>query len=228
MPRIDKTKPSAKRKPTRSDPAGVRFPIIWRRLDHEYPKAKCALTYSAPHEMLFSTILSAQCTDAMVNKVTSSLFPKYPTLKHFAEADRAELEKDIRPTGFFRMKSKHIQESARKIIDEFDGEVPGTMEELVTLPGVARKTANIVLGNSFDRVEGIAVDTHVKRLARLLGFTKNSDPDKIERDLMSLVPKRKWFKLTYLLIEHGRKVCKAPTPRCEECVLSDICPSSRV
>lgn len=178
--------------------------------------------------MLFSTILSAQCTDAMVNKVTAELFKKYKSLHDYVNADPEELQKDIKPTGFFRQKTKSLQGAARKIIDEFGGEVPRTMAELIQLPGVARKTANIVLGNSFNRVEGIAVDTHVRRLSQRLGLTTNHDPDKIEQDLMAITPKSKWFHLTYLFIEHGRKVCKAPTPKCEECVLSDICPSSRV
>lgn len=210
------------------DPPERRFPVIHRRLEKEYPDAKCALHFSNPHEMLFATILSAQCTDVMVNRVTADLFLKYPTLVDYAKADREELEREVRPTGFFRMKSKHIQESAQKILDDFSGQVPDTMEGLVELPGVARKTANIVLGNSFGKVEGVAVDTHVKRLSKRLGLTSNEDPDKIERDLMELAPKSKWFKLTYLLIEHGRKVCKAPVPRCEDCVVNDICPSSRV
>jgi endonuclease-3 len=177
--------------------------------------------------MLFATILSAQCTDVMVNRVTANLFKKYRKVKDYAAADPAELEKDILSTGFFRQKTKSIQGSARKILREFGGRVPDTMEELMSLPGVARKTANIVMGNAFGKVEGIAVDTHVRRLSQRLGLTENEDPDKIERDLTSLIPKSKWFKLSYLLIDHGRKVCKAPTPRCEECVLSDICPSSR-
>jgi endonuclease III len=178
--------------------------------------------------MLFATILSAQCTDVMVNKVTESLFRKYRTLEDYAGADPQELEQDIRPTGFFRQKTRSIQTTARQILEEFGGEVPGTMKELTQLRGVARKTANIVLGNSFGRVEGLAVDTHVRRLSQRLGLTQNHDPDKIEQDLMTLFPKRNWFRLTYLFIEHGRAICKAPVPRCEECVLNDICPSSRV
>ncbi|MGH2811189.1 MAG: endonuclease III [Actinomycetota bacterium] len=213
---------------TRRDPAARRFPVIYRRLDREYPGAKCALNFSKPHEMLISTILSAQCTDVMVNRVTADLFKKYRTVREFAEADPDVFQQDIKPTGFFRQKTKSIQGAARKILVEYGGEVPGTMEELLTLPGVARKTANIVLGNAFGRVDGLAVDTHVRRLSQRLGLTQNHDPDKIERDLMQIAPRSKWFRLTYLFIEHGRAVCKAPTPRCEECVLSDICPSSRV
>jgi endonuclease-3 len=213
---------------TRSDPPEGRFPEIYRRLKKEYPDAKCALNFSNPHEMLFATILSAQCTDAMVNKVTADLFQKYPTIKDYAEADQEEVEADIKPTGFFRQKTKSLQGSARKILEEYGGEVPDTMEELLTLPGVARKTANIVLGNAFGKSVGIAVDTHVRRVSQRLGLTANHDPDKIEQDLMRLVPKKNWFPITYLFIDHGRAVCKAPVPRCEDCVLSDICPSSRV
>lgn len=211
-----------------SDPAGRRFPIVYRRLKREYPNAKCALNFSNPHEMLFATILSAQCTDAMVNKVTERLFAKYPTLEDYATADPEELQQEIRATGFFRQKAKNLQATARKLLDEFGGEVPQTMEELTTLPGAARKTANIVLGNSFGKVAGIAVDTHVRRLSQRLGLTSNEDPVKIEKDLMDLVPKDRWFELSYLFIEHGRAVCRAPVPRCGECVLADICPSARV
>lgn len=224
-----RTKPvTAKVIASRSAPASERYPKIIKKLQAEYPDAKCALNFSNPHEMLFATILSAQCTDAMVNKVTERLFVKYPTLKDYAEADIAELEMDIKSTGFFRQKSKNLQASARKLIEEFGGQVPATMEELTTLPGAARKTANIVLGNAFGKVVGIAVDTHVRRLSQRLAFTANEDPEKIEQDLMALAPKRQWFKLSYLLIEHGRAVCKAPTPRCEDCVLTALCPSSLV
>lgn len=213
---------------TRTDRADTRFPEIWRRLTREYPDAKCALNFSNAHEMLFATILSAQCTDVMVNKVTTNLFQKYPTLEDCAKADPAEFEQDIRPTGFFRQKTKSIISTAQQLLDEFGGRVPDKMEDLIKLRGVARKTGNIVLGNAYGKVEGIAVDTHVKRLAKRLALTAQADPDKVERDLMALVPKSKWFHLTYLLIEHGRAICKAPVPKCEDCVLSDICPSSRV
>ncbi len=212
----------------RQSPASERFPEVYKRLNRQFPDAKCALNFSNPHEMLFATILSAQCTDAMVNKVTADLFVKYRTLEDYGNADPLELQKDIKSTGFFRQKTKSLQETARKLIDEFDGRVPDTMEELVTLPGAARKTANIVLGNAYGKVEGIAVDTHVRRISQRLGLTENEDPVKIERDLMELVPKRRWFKLSYLFIEHGRATCKAPVPKCHECVLSDICPSSLV
>jgi endonuclease III len=229
--RADQGAPPARgprRRIARTDPAERRFPVIWRRLNREYPDAKCALNFSNPHEMLFATMLSAQCTDAMVNKVTEKLFVKYPTLEDYASADRGELEQEVKPTGFFRMKAKHVQETAQRLLEDFGGKVPETLALLTTLPGVARKTANVVLGNAFGKVEGIAVDTHVRRLARRLGLTTHDEPEKIEQDLMRLVPKPKWMHLTYLFIEHGRKVCKAPTPRCEDCVLSDLCPSSRV
>lgn len=202
--------------------------MIYRRLSRAYPHARCALNFTNPHEMLFATILSAQCTDAMVNKVTDKLFKKYPRLEDYAGASFLELQQDIRATGFFRQKARNLQAAARKILDHYGGEVPATMEELMTLPGAARKTANIVLGNAFGKVAGIAVDTHVRRLSQRLGLTVHHDPVKIEQDLMNLVPRSRWFNLSYLFIEHGRAVCKAPTPRCEDCVLHDICPSSRV
>ena len=223
-----KSKTASRTRLGRKDPAEKRFPVIYRRLKKEYPEVKCALNYGNPHEMLFATILSAQCTDNMVNKVTANLFRKYRTLEDYASADPLELQADIKSTGFFRQKTKSLQTTARKLLDEFGGKVPSTMQELVTLPGAARKTANIVLGNAFGKVEGIAVDTHVRRLSQRLGFTEQQDPDRIEQGLMSLVPKAKWFELTYLFIEHGRRVCKAPTPRCHECVVNDLCPSSRV
>ncbi|MCW3045324.1 MAG: nth [Actinobacteria bacterium] len=202
--------------------------MIYRRLDKEYPEARTALNFSTPYEMLFATIMSAQSTDATVNKVTARLFSKYRTLEDYAKADPQEFEADIKSTGFFRMKTKAIQGAARRLLDAYDGKLPDTMAEILTLPGVARKTANVVLGNVYGVVEGIAVDTHVGRLARRLGLTKETDPVKVERDLMRLIPRSKWMRVTYLFIEHGRKVCKAPVPRCEECVLNEICPSSRV
>lgn len=220
--------PARPPRPKRSDPAERRFPIIYRRLNRAYPDAKCALNFSNPHEMLFATILSAQCTDATVNKVTEKLFRKYPTLEDYAAADPVELQLDVKPTGFFRQKAKNLQATARKLLEDYDGQVPRTMEELTALPGAARKTANIVLGNAFGKVVGIAVDTHVRRVSQRLGLTANGDPIKIEQDLMDLVPRSKWFRLSYLFIEHGRAVCKAPVPKCADCVLSDLCPSSRV
>ena len=229
QPHSDST-PAPKRRTriSRDDPPERRFPVIYRRLEKEYPDARTALNFSTPYEMLFATIMSAQSTDVTVNKVTAKLFSKYRTLEDYANADPEELQADIKQTGFFRMKTKSIQGAARRLLDVYDGKLPDTMAEILTLPGVARKTANVVLGNVYGVVEGIAVDTHVGRLARRLGLTKETDPVKVERDLMRLIPRSKWMQVTYLFIEHGRKVCKAPVPRCEECVLNDICPSSRV
>jgi len=217
----------AARKLTRRSPAKSRAPEVIDKLTREYPDAKVALRFSSPLEMLVATILSAQCTDERVNRVTETLFEKYRTPQDYLRVPEPELAADIKPTGFFNQKTRSIRGACQRIVDEYGGKVPATMEQLVTLPGVARKTANIVLGNAFDKVEGIAVDTHVRRLAARLGFTEQKDPDKIERDLMVLIPEKRWFSFTYVLIEHGRAVCKAPTPRCEECVVSDLCPSSR-
>ena len=222
------TAPKRRQRISRNDPPERRFPVLYRRLEKEYPEARTALNFSTPYEMLFATIMSAQSTDVTVNKVTAKLFSKYRTLEDYANADPEELQADIKQTGFFRMKTKSIQGAARRLLDVYDGRLPDTMAEILTLPGVARKTANVVLGNVYGVVEGIAVDTHVGRLARRLGLTKETDPVKVERDLMRLIPRSKWMQVTYLFIEHGRKVCRAPVPRCEECVLSDICPSSRV
>jgi endonuclease-3 len=205
---------------------------IIARLREEYPNAGMVLDYGSDWELLVAVILSAQCTDKMVNQVTAKLFQKYHTIEDYASADPAEFEIDIRPTGFFRNKTKHIIGSAQKVLSDFRGEVPATMAELLTLPGVARKTANIILGNahpqaySADPDAGIAVDTHVTRLSRRLGLAEAADPDKIERELMAIVPRADWFQLTYLLIEHGRAVCTAKRPRCGECDLQDICPSA--
>ena len=213
---------------TRTSPAAERAPVIIKRLRKAYPDATVALRASNPLEMLVATILSAQCTDERVNKVTETLFQKYRSPQDYLDVPEEELANDIRSTGFFNQKTRSIRGACRVIVDEFGGEVPGTMEELVTLPGVARKTANIVLGNSFETVVGIAVDTHVRRVSQRLGFTEHEDPDKIEQDLMQLIPKRQWFPFTYVLIDHGRAVCVARTPRCAECPVSDLCPSSLV
>lgn len=218
-PWLDRETPEEKRK---------RAALIYRRLDRTYPDAKCALNFSTPLEMVISTVLSAQSTDAMVNKITPALFAKYPTPEAYVASPPGELEHDIHSAGFFNQKAKSIRGLSRVVLEEFGGQVPDSMEGLLRLPGVARKTANIVLGNAFGKVEGIAVDTHVHRLARRLGFSDESDTDKVERDLMALFPKKKWFRLTYLLIEHGRAVCQAKVPRCEECVVNDLCPASRV
>jgi endonuclease-3 len=202
------------------------------RLRGEYPQAGIVLDFGSDWELLVAVILSAQCTDKVVNQVTAKLFRKYRSLEDYAAADVAEFENDVRPTGFFRNKTKHIIASAQKILADFEGQVPATMAELLTLPGVARKTANIVLGNAHpeayasDPEAGIAVDTHVNRLSRRLGLAASTDSDRIERELMEIVPRAHWFRLTYLLIEHGRAVCTARRPRCGACILNDICPSA--
>jgi endonuclease III len=208
--------------------------VIIGRLKQTYPDAQVALEFSNPLEMLVATILSAQCTDERVNQVTRTLFKKYRTPEDYLRVPESELAADIRPTGYFNQKTKAIRGASQKLIEDFGGEVPKSMVELDTLPGVARKTANIVQGNSYpdlhktDPEAGIAVDTHVRRVSQRLGFTANRDPDKVERDLMPLIPREDWFSFTYVLIEHGRQVCKAPTPRCEVCPVNDLCPSSRV
>jgi endonuclease-3 len=194
-------------------------------LTKEYPKAKIALEFANPLQILVATILSAQCTDKRVNIVTKDLFKKYKSAKDFAKARQSILEKEIRSTGFYRNKAKNIIESAKKIIADFGGKVPKIMEELITLPGVARKTANIVLYSGYGIIEGIAVDTHVRRLSQRLGLSKNDDPDKIERDLMKIVPKNDWGALSFWLIEHGRRICDAKNPKCDECILKTLCPS---
>ncbi len=204
----------------------VKTAEVIRRLEAEYPDARIALNYSNPLELLVATILSAQCTDEMVNRVTSTLFPRYPTTDDYAAANLERFEQEIRPTGFYRNKAKNIINTAKTIIANFGGSVPQTMAELITLPGVARKTANIVLYNAYGVIEGIAVDTHVKRVSRRLGLTQNTDPDKIEKDLMKKVPRAKWGSFPYLLIEHGRAVCTARKSKYEICILNDICPSA--
>ncbi|MFH1783354.1 MAG: endonuclease III [bacterium] len=200
---------------------------ILSALKKEYPHAKIALDFGSPLEILVATILSAQCTDARVNIVTEKLFKKYNNVNDYAKANAKEFEQDIRSTGFFRNKAKNIISAANKIINEFGGKVPSTMEELITLPGVARKTANIVLLNGFGRIEGIAVDTHVLRLSQRLGLSKHKYPVKIEQNLMGDIPKKDWGNISYLLIEHGRKVCDARKPRCSVCVLAKLCPSRK-
>jgi endonuclease-3 len=195
-------------------------------LEREYPHSRTALAFEIPLQILIATILSAQCTDERVNRLTPALFRKYPDAEAFAKADRAELEKDIRPTGFFRNKAKSIIGAAAKIVSDFGGRVPDTMAELIRLPGVARKTANIVLSSAYRKAEGIAVDVHVKRLSGRLGLSKQENPEKIERDLMEIVPKKHWLDFNYLLVNHGRKTCPARKPKCPECKLAKLCPSA--
>ncbi|MGO9379091.1 MAG: endonuclease III [Dissulfurispiraceae bacterium] len=201
---------------------------IIKRLKKEYPVLKSALNFGSPFELLAATILSAQTTDVHVNKVTETLFKKFKTAKDFANADLQTLEKNVSSINFYRNKARNIQNAARIIIEKFDGDVPRTMDDLISLPGVARKTANIVLYNVFGITEGIAVDTHVMRLAGRLGLTKNENPVKIEKDLMEIVPKKEWGNITHLLIFHGRNICQAKKPMHKDCVLFDICPSRNV
>jgi endonuclease III len=212
----------------RTRDAAERAPEILTRLLAAYPDARCALEHRDAFELLCATILSAQCTDARVNLVTPVLFERYPTPGALARAAPAEVEEIIKSTGFFRNKTKSLIGMAQALVADYGGKVPGTMEELLGLPGVGRKTANVVLGNAFGRNEGITVDTHVARLSRLLGLTRHSDPLKIEQDLIPLFPRDHWTLLSHLLIFHGRQICIARRPRCERCVLSDLCPSSRV
>jgi len=195
-------------------------------LEKEHPDAKIALHYTNPLELLVATILSAQCTDERVNMVTKTLFKKYTKAKDYANADLSELERDIKSTGFYRNKAKNLKKCCQILVEKYNSQVPKTMEEMLELPGVARKTANIVLSNAYGVVEGVAVDTHVRRLAKRLGLTENEDPNKIEEDLMKTVPKDKWMRITDLLIFHGRRICIAKKPKCELCVLNKICPSA--
>lgn len=216
----------AKIKAADKDPTRVRE--IIRLLRRHYPQARTALDYRTPFEILVATILAAQCTDERVNKVTPGLFRKYTSPADFARADSIELEKDVRSTGFFRNKARNIVGASRMIVDEFGGTVPDSMEKLVTLPGVARKTANIVLSAGFGKAEGIAVDTHARRLSQRLGLSRETDPVKIERDLLAIIPKKDWLDFNYLLVDHGRAVCQARKPKCPECFLRTICPSATV
>jgi len=207
-------------------PAKVRLPEILRLLREAHPDARCALDFENPLQLLVATILSAQCTDERVNKVTPTLFTRYPTAQALAEADREELEQIIHSTGFYRNKAKNVQTACRRIVTDYGGEVPGAMEELLTLAGVARKTANVVLGNCFEIADGVVVDTHVKRLAERLGLSAQTDPEKIERDLMLLAAKDDWIDLSHLLIFHGRRVCDARKPKCAICTISHLCPAA--
>jgi len=198
---------------------------IINRLEKEHPDAKIALNFSNPLELLVATILAAQCTDERVNQVTRNLFKKYRSAEDYANADINVLEQDIKPTGYYRVKARRIKEVCKILVEKFNSEVPKTMEELLSLPGVARKTANIVLTNAYGINEGIIVDTHVLRLAKRLGLTESKTRERIEKDLMEIVPKDKWGRFADLLIFHGRRVCKARKPNCEMCVLKDLCPS---
>jgi endonuclease III len=200
-----------------------RVAAILAKLDEAYPGATCELKHENAFQLLISTILSAQCTDVRVNQVTATLYKKYPNAEAFAHANPTELEQEIRPTGFFRNKTKSIMGASKGIIENFGGQVPKTMDEILTLPGVARKTANVVLGTAYGIAAGVVVDTHVIRLSRRLDLTKHEDPKKIEEDLMRVIPKEKWITFSHQLIWHGRRVCVARTPRCVDCNLESIC-----
>ncbi len=207
-------------------PASERVGPIIARLWRRYPDARCALNHNSALDLLVATILSAQCTDERVNQVTESLFRKYRTAEEYANADPERFEQEIHPTGFFRNKTKSILAMARALVERHGGRVPQTMEELVKLPGVGRKTANVVLGTAFGKNEGIVVDTHVQRIARRLDLTRQSDPIKVEQDLMRLVPRRQWTRFSHTLIHHGRQICQARRPKCEICPVNDLCPSA--
>lgn len=210
-----------------ANPLRTRAGRIVRELAQLYPDAHCALHHANPLQLLVATMLSAQCTDERVNRVTPALFTRYPDARALAEADQDELEKMIQSTGFFRNKAKNLIACCRQLLELHGGEVPRTMEELVPLPGVGRKTANVLLGNAFD-VPGIAVDTHVGRLSQRMGLSEHSDPEKIERDLMGLIPRKEWTMFTHRMIFHGRQVCHARKPLCEECQLAALCPRQGV
>jgi endonuclease-3 len=210
-----------------ADPAKRTLEII-RRLKKTHPDAHCALVHTSAFELLIATILSAQCTDARVNIVTADLFRKYRTPDDFLAVPPAELERDIRSTGFFRNKTRNIQAACRRIVEHYGGNVPRTMDDLLTLGGVARKTANVVMGNAFGKAVGVVVDTHVTRLSQRLGLTANTTAEKIEVDLVNLVPKRHWIMFPHWIIFHGRRVCTARRPKCEECVLLSLCPTGQV
>ena len=198
---------------------------IIKRLKKAYPDAHCALNHTNPFELLIATILSAQCTDERVNIVTADLFRKYRGPEDFVKVSQQELERDIHSTGFFRNKAKNIKAASQRLIEVYNGEIPRTMDEILTLGGVARKTGNVVLGNAFGIASGVVVDTHVSRLSQRLGLTEQKTPEKIERDLQELVPKKDWVMFSDWLIYHGRQICNARKPKCHECILADICPS---
>ncbi len=220
---MSKNKAGGRRVETRAERVRRILPVLKR----QYPDAKCSLDYSTPLELLIATILSAQCTDDRVNAVTQGLFKKYRSAADLAKVSQEELEKDIQSTGFFRNKAKSLRGMAAALVEKHGGKVPATMEDLVELPGVGRKTANVVLGNAFGRNVGVVVDTHVGRLSARLGLTTETDPVKIEQDLMAVVPKEEWTLWAHLMIYHGRKVCVARKPRCGECALLEWCPAGR-
>jgi endonuclease-3 len=225
MPEIkpSRNKPAATKRPPRGPLAPNRVAAILKGLDEAYPRAECALTHRSPWELLVATILSAQCTDVRVNLVTPELFRRFPTPQKMAKATLPQLEALIRTTGFFRNKAKSIQGAARKIVADFGGQVPQTLAELVTIPGVARKTANVVLGVAYGKAEGVVVDTHVLRIARRLGLSKAETPEKVEQELMRILPQSRWIGFSHQLIHHGRQVCVARKPKCDRCNLEQLC-----
>ena len=212
----------------RTAPIAQRAPLLIRRLRKAYPEAHVALDFTNALECLIATMLSAQCTDARVNMVTKVLFKKYRSPQDYLKVPEDELKDDIRSTGFFNQKTKSIRGACTRIVEVYGGNVPDTMEDLITLPGVARKTANIVTGNAFGAVYGIAVDTHVRRVSNRLGFSDSQDPEVIEQDLITIIPKARWFDFTYVIIDHGRSICHARKPNCADCPVNDLCPSSVV
>jgi endonuclease-3 len=212
-------------KPLRGLLAPDRIAAILKALDEAYPNAECALTHNSPWELLVATILSAQCTDVRVNMVTPELLRHFPTPEKMAKATLPQLEALIRTTGFFRNKAKSLQGAARKIVSDFNGQIPQTLAELVTIPGAARKTANVVLGVSFNKAEGVVVDTHVFRIAHRLGLAKGETPQKVEQELMQILPKSRWISFSHQIIHHGRQVCIARKPKCDRCNLEQLCTS---
>lgn len=213
-------------KPGKPSKKEERAQDIVHRLKRTYPRAKCSLDFTTPFDLLIATMLSAQSTDARVNIVTKSLFRKYPSPHEFANAGQVEMERDVRQTGFYRNKAKAVIAASKAIVEKHGGEVPRTMDELTALPGVGRKTANVVLSNAFRKPEGIVVDTHVSRVSVRLGLTAQSDPEKIEQDLMKLIPEKEWTSFSHRVIAHGRAVCVARKPRCGDCQLNEFCPSA--
>jgi endonuclease III len=217
----------AQKPSTPSQAESARAQQIVAELYRLYPDAKCSLDFTTPLELLVATILSAQCTDSLVNSVTPALFKKYRAAADYGAAPLEELEQDVRKTGFYRNKAKSLQNTGRLLVERFDGAVPRTMEELTTLPGVARKTANVVMGNAYGVVEGVVVDTHVGRLSRRMGLTTSEDPVRVEQDLMALLPQKDWLPLSHMMIYHGRAICQARRPLCEKCTLVALCPTGQ-
>ena len=225
MPTAKSSPKKSAKTPPRGDLAPDRIAAILKALDEAYPNVECALTHRSPWELLVATILSAQCTDVRVNMVTPELFRRFPTPQAMAKATLPELEELIRTTGFFRNKAKSIQGAANKVVKEFKGNVPQTLAELITIPGAARKTANVVLGVCFGKAEGVVVDTHVFRIARRLDLTKSETAEKVEQDLMQIIPQNRWIAFSHQLIHHGRQVCVARNPKCDKCNLEQLCHS---